>query len=197
MQFRDAVSIAIATLTGRAAGCPSIMRRDLSGGELPHCGQLWFYKKGCQEKKLSRELEAAKNFGIQAPLAAVRILEKPVARNKHGGRIFKINAFQALRGEPATSQRHLRALGHAIGGFVGSSGFILLHGRRPICLPLLHCAAGPAISVRPEWALRAYLSFGIIDPFLVRAAYDSIRHDDRLRSMMLQEPKDAASDCRI
>src|ERR1700680_410987 len=26
-----------------------------------------FYKKGCQEKKLSRELEAAKVFGIQPP----------------------------------------------------------------------------------------------------------------------------------
>src|ERR1700737_2374315 len=28
---------------------------------------LRFYKKGCQEKKLSRELEAAKSFGIQPP----------------------------------------------------------------------------------------------------------------------------------
>ena len=26
---------------------------------------VWFYKKGCQEKKLPRELEAAKSFGIQ------------------------------------------------------------------------------------------------------------------------------------
>jgi hypothetical protein len=25
----------------------------------------WFYKKGCQEKKRPRELEAAKSFGIQ------------------------------------------------------------------------------------------------------------------------------------
>jgi hypothetical protein len=30
--------------------------------ELMHC---WFYKKGCQEKKFPRELEAAKSFGIQ------------------------------------------------------------------------------------------------------------------------------------
>jgi hypothetical protein len=29
----------------------------------------WFYKKGCQEKKLLRELEAAKSFGIQPPAA--------------------------------------------------------------------------------------------------------------------------------
>src|SRR5580658_1632398 len=29
----------------------------------------WFYKKGCQEKKLPRELEAAKSFGIQPPAA--------------------------------------------------------------------------------------------------------------------------------
>jgi hypothetical protein len=43
---------------------------------------------------------------------------------------------------------------------------------------LLHCIAGPAIAVRPEWALRAGLSFGVIDPLLMRAAYDSIRHDD-------------------
>ena len=28
---------------------------------------FWFYKKGCQEKKLPRELEAAKSFGIQPP----------------------------------------------------------------------------------------------------------------------------------
>ena len=26
---------------------------------------FWFYKKGCQEKKLPREMEAAKSFGIQ------------------------------------------------------------------------------------------------------------------------------------
>src|ERR1017187_10469236 len=30
-------------------------------------GTNWFYKRGCQEKKLSRELEAAKSFGIQPP----------------------------------------------------------------------------------------------------------------------------------
>ena len=29
--------------------------------------RFWFYKKGCQEKKLPRELEAAKSFGIQPP----------------------------------------------------------------------------------------------------------------------------------
>ena len=43
---------------------------------------------------------------------------------------------------------------------------------------LLHCIAGPAIAVRPEWALRAGLSFGVVDPLLMRTAYDSIRQDD-------------------
>ena len=28
---------------------------------------FWFYKRGCQEKKLPRELEAAKSSGIQPP----------------------------------------------------------------------------------------------------------------------------------
>jgi hypothetical protein len=36
---------------------------------------FWFYKRGCQEKKLSRELEAAKSFGIQPPLPLCRWLE--------------------------------------------------------------------------------------------------------------------------
>jgi len=43
---------------------------------------VWFYKiykKGCQEKKLSRGLEAAKSFGIQ-PLATVQVLEGVAAR---------------------------------------------------------------------------------------------------------------------
>jgi hypothetical protein len=35
----------------------------------------WFYKKGCQEKKLPRELEAAKSFGIQPPKSLCRWLE--------------------------------------------------------------------------------------------------------------------------
>jgi hypothetical protein len=34
-----------------------------------------FYKKGCQEKKLPRELEAAKSFGIQPPKSLCRWLE--------------------------------------------------------------------------------------------------------------------------
>ena len=36
---------------------------------------LRFYKKGCQEKKLPRELEAAKSLGIQPPSRCGRCLE--------------------------------------------------------------------------------------------------------------------------
>jgi hypothetical protein len=35
---------------------------------------FWFYKKGCQEKKLSRELSAAK-FSASSPLPLCRFLE--------------------------------------------------------------------------------------------------------------------------
>ena len=58
--------------------CPCCVNQKIeeesrSGSYLPPQTALgwmheWFYKKGCQEKKLSRELEAAKNFDIQAPL---------------------------------------------------------------------------------------------------------------------------------
>ncbi len=64
-------------------------------------------------------------------------------------------------------------------------------------LPLLHDLAGPAIAVRPEWALGADLSVGVIDPLFMRAAYDSIRHHDGFDSVILQEPQDAGSDGRI
>ena len=37
--------------------------------------------------------------------------------------------------------------------------------------PLLHQVTSPAIAVRPEWALGTHLSFGVVDPFLMRAAY--------------------------
>ena len=60
-------------------------------------------------------------------------------------------------------------------------------------LPLLLDLARPAIAMRPEWALRADLSVGIVDPLLMRAAYDSIRHDDGFDSLILQEPQDAGS----
>ena len=62
---------------------------------------------------------------------------------------------------------------------------------------LLHHIAGPAIAVGPEWTLRTILSVGVIDPLLVRAAYNSIRHDDRLGSMIPHEPEDIASNGRI
>jgi hypothetical protein len=57
----------------------------------------------------------------------------------------------------------------------------------------LHCVASPAIAVRPKWALRAWLSFRIIDPFLMRAAYDSVRHHDRFGCMIAHKPENAAS----
>jgi len=40
-------------------------------------------------------------------------------------------------------------------------------------------STGPAVAVRPKRALRADLSFGVIDPLLMWATYDSIHHDDR------------------
>src|SRR6202162_467415 len=46
---------------------------------------FWFYKKGCQEKKLLRELEAAKSFGIQ-PLPLCTCLE---AYSAYVGEMFK------------------------------------------------------------------------------------------------------------
>src|ERR1017187_3044220 len=62
---------------------------------------------------------------------------------------------------------------------------------------LLHYISGPAIAVCPEWTLRARLSLRVIDPLFMRAAYDSIRHDDRFGSMIPHEPEDVASNDRI
>src|ERR1017187_7378479 len=62
---------------------------------------------------------------------------------------------------------------------------------------LLHYISGPAIAVCPEWTLRAGLSLRVIDPLFMRAAYDSIRHDDRFGSMIPHEPEDVASNDRI
>ena len=62
---------------------------------------------------------------------------------------------------------------------------------------LLHRVAGPAVVVRPERALRADLSFGVIDTLLMWAAYDSIRHDDRYGAMIPHEPEDVATNDRI
>ena len=62
---------------------------------------------------------------------------------------------------------------------------------------LLHYVAGPAVAVRPERALRANLPFWVIGPFLMRAAYDSIHHDDRQGAMILNEPEDVATNGRI
>jgi hypothetical protein len=61
----------------------------------------------------------------------------------------------------------------------------------------LHHIAGPAVAVRPEWALRAHLSFGVVDPLLVRAAYDLIGHDNRLGSMIPHELKDLGCNSQI
>jgi hypothetical protein len=63
--------------------------------------------------------------------------------------------------------------------------------------PLLHHITTPAIAVRPEWALRAHLSFGVVDPFLMRATYDSIGHDDRFGAMVPYELEDLACNSRI
>ena len=62
---------------------------------------------------------------------------------------------------------------------------------------LLHCVAGPTVAVRPKRALRADLSFGVIDPLLMWATYDSIRHDDRYGAMIPHEPEDVATNGRI
>ena len=62
---------------------------------------------------------------------------------------------------------------------------------------LLYGVATPAIAVRPEWASWAGLSFWIIDPLLVWAADDTIRHNDRFSSMILHEPEDLGSNDRI
>lgn len=40
--------------------------------------------------------------------------------------------------------------------------------------PLLHHITTPAIAVRPKWALRAHVSFGVIYSLLVRAARQRI-----------------------
>ena len=58
---------------------------------------------------------------------------------------------------------------------------------------LLHQIAGPAIAVCPERALRTGPSFGVIDPFLMRAADDSICYYDRLGPMSLHESEDLTS----
>ena len=63
--------------------------------------------------------------------------------------------------------------------------------------PLLHHFTTPAIAVRPEWALRTRLPFGVVDPLLVRAAYDSIGRDDRLGTMVPYKLEDLACNSRI
>jgi hypothetical protein len=47
-------------VSSNSSGEPDIFDFELSL-------RFWFYKKGCQEKKLSRELKAAKSFGVQPP----------------------------------------------------------------------------------------------------------------------------------
>src|SRR4051794_21952400 len=62
---------------------------------------------------------------------------------------------------------------------------------------LLYRLAGPAVAVRPERALRAGLSFGVIDTLLMWAAYDPIGHDNRYGAMIPYEPEDVATNDRI
>jgi hypothetical protein len=61
----------------------------------------------------------------------------------------------------------------------------------------MHRVAAKAVAVRPERALRANQSFGVIDTLLIWAAYDSIRHDDRYGAMIPHEPEDVATNDRI
>ena len=63
--------------------------------------------------------------------------------------------------------------------------------------PLLDHITTPAIAVRPEWALWARQPFGVVDPLLMRAAYDSIGRDDRLGSMIPHELKDLGCNSQI
>src|ERR1019366_3308969 len=53
-------------------GSPALLQGEVSQ-PLMDAVHSWFYKKGCQEKKLPREPEAAKSFGIQPPPAAVQV----------------------------------------------------------------------------------------------------------------------------
>lgn len=81
---------------------------------------------------------------------------------------------------------------------MGRPGTVVLVAPVPAsALPLLLDLAGPAIAVRPEWALRADLSVRIVNSLFMRAAYDSIRHDDGFDSVILKEPEDAGSNGRI
>src|SRR6516225_5351685 len=70
-------------------------------------------------------------------------------------------------------------------------------GSFPRAHPLLHHITTPAIAVRPEGALRARLCFGVVDPLLMRAAYDSVGHHDRLGAMIPHELQDLACNSRI
>jgi len=49
----------------------------------------------------------------------------------------------------------------------------------------------------PEWALRAYSPFWIVESLFVRATDDVIRHYDRLGPVTLDEFKDLVRDRRI
>jgi hypothetical protein len=44
----------------------------------------------------------------------------------------------------------------------------------------------------PEWAVRAHLSFEVVDPLLMRATYDSIGHHHRPDAMISHEVQDLA-----
>lgn len=51
--------------------------------------------------------------------------------------------------------------------------------------------------MRPERAPGADLSVRIVDPLLMRATYDSVRHNDGFGSVILHEPEDAGGNGRI
>ncbi len=46
---------------------------------------------------------------------------------------------------------------------------------------------GPAITPRPERTLRTYLTVRVVDALLMGTANDSVGHDRRLHSVLLQE----------
>ena len=62
---------------------------------------------------------------------------------------------------------------------------------------LLHDIACPAVAMRPERTLRAGLAVGVIDPLLMRAADDPVRHDNRFGALLQHEPEDIAANGRI
>jgi hypothetical protein len=76
------------------------------------------------------------------------------------------------------------------------SALIQLNPERLHGVLLLHLA-GKAVAMPPERALGADLPVGVVNPLLMRAADDSIRHNDGFDSMILDEPQDVGSNGRV